>query len=95
MNVHRHAEKSLIALGDRLPAPASVIIDRLKNMEAPDADHVALVIGNCNPEGSNGDTVVAIVREGNVITVMLRWSHQQFTPGVLRVERVQQMEGIA
>jgi hypothetical protein len=95
MNVHRHAEKALIALGyPGLPVPASVIIDRLKKMEAPIIKHVALVIGHYNPAGTNGDTVVAILREGNVITVMLRWSHQPWTLSALRVEAIETMEGI-
>jgi len=40
--------------------------------------------------GSNGDTVVVIVRGGEVTTVMLRRSwNQPFTPEALNVDRVE------
>ena len=95
MIVTRHAESMLIALGPRLPVPASVIIDRLRNTADPEKQ-VAIEV--CRLQfaygsselGSNGDSVVVIVRNGEVITAMLRrsWA-QQFTPEALRVQEVQ------
>lgn len=38
--------------------------------------------------GSNGDHVWMIVRDGRVVTLMLRRSNQPSTPEALRVERV-------
>jgi hypothetical protein len=94
--VHAHAEKALIALTQRMPVPASVIIDRLKKMEAP-TKSVALEVcrmtiaqGKRSTGGSNGDSVLVIIREGKVITTMLRRSwDQSFSPSVLRVDEFQ------
>lgn len=96
MIVHRHAENSLIALGRKMPVPASAIIDRLRKMEAP-KNSVALEVcrmtmahGARELGGTNGDSVVVIIRDGEVITAMLRRSwNQAFDPATLRVEEVQ------
>lgn len=40
--------------------------------------------------GSNGDQVWMIVRDGRVVTMMLRRSNQPATPEALRVDRVYQ-----
>lgn len=96
MLVHRHAEKALVALTQKLPEPASVILARLRAEPAPAATSVALEVarmtmshGDRDAGGSNGDMVVAIIRDGIVITVMLRRSwNQAFTPEVLRVQEV-------
>ena len=96
MLVHRHAEKTLIALGAKTPVPASVMIQRLKEAPAPKNDtaielcRLSFAHGPIHqPTGTNGDQVVAVVRGGAVITVMLRrsWS-QPFTPDALRVQEV-------
>lgn len=95
MLVHRHAEKALVALTQKLPEPASVILARLRAEPAPNTS-VALEVcrmtmahGDRGAGGSNGDMVVAIIRDGIVITVMLRRSwNQAFDPETLRVERV-------
>lgn len=94
MLVHRHAEKALIALTQKMPVPASVVIERLKNEPAPAGD-VAIVVcqmtmGHGRPfEGTNGDTVVVISRGGVAITAMLRRSwNQSFAADVLRVDEV-------
>lgn len=96
MNVHRHAEKSLVALGHKLPVPASVLIQRLREAPAPEKDtaielcRLQFAHGPVHEEfGTNGDSLVVVVRGGNVLTAMLRrsWS-QPFTPDALRVEEV-------
>ena len=100
MIVHRHAEKALVAMTQRMPMPASVVIARLREMEPPDG---SLAIEVCrlqyafgNSEGSNGDTVVVICRDGMVITAMLRksWS-QSFSPAALRVDEVKTWKEIS
>lgn len=93
MKVARHAEVTLVALTDAMPVPASVIVNRLKNMEAP-AGSVALEVARMtialgDRQSSNGDSVVVIVREGVARTAMLRRSwNQPFTPERLRVDEV-------
>lgn len=96
MLIHRHAEKALVALGQKMPVPASAMIQRLKEAPAPEED---TAIELCRlqyahgpihqPTGTNGDQVVAVVRGGAVVTIMLRrsWS-QPFTPDALRVQEV-------
>lgn len=42
----------------------------------------------CDPTLSNGDSVVAIIRDGRVVTLMYRRSTQPFTPEALRVDDV-------
>lgn len=96
MNVHRHAEKSMVALSGKLPVPASVLIARLRQMEAPVEDtalevcRMTMAHGPVHEEtGTNGDSLVVIIRGGNVLTAMLRRSwNQPFTPDALRVARV-------
>lgn len=93
MIVHRHAAKALVALTQRMPVPASVVIARLESTEAPDG---SLAIEVCrlkfavgNSTSSNGDSVVVIVRDGTVVTAMLRRSwNQPFNPAALRVDEV-------
>lgn len=92
MIVHRHAEKALVALTQKMPMPASVIIERLRAMEAPKVS-VALEVcrmtmAHGRPhESSNGDSVLVIIRGGMAITAMLRRSwNQSFDPAVLRVD---------
>ncbi len=93
MNINAHAERALVALTQKMPVPASVIIHRLKQMEAP-KNSVAIEVcrmtmsrGFRDEGASNGDSVVVIIREGKVITTMLRRSwNQSFDPGVLRVD---------
>jgi ribosome-interacting GTPase 1 len=46
------------------------------------------MVGRAWTDRSNGDTVVAIVRNGIVRTVMLRRSTQPFTPEALQVRQV-------
>ena len=98
MEIHRHAEKALVAMNRKLPVPASVLLQRLR--ESDITEDVAIVVcrmtmshGVRASGGTNGDVVVAIAREGRVITVMLRRSNQLFTPHVLRVDRVIEWEG--
>lgn len=90
--VSPHAERSLIALTQKLPVPASVLLRRLRQTEAP-LHSVALEICRLKfahgvpHETSNGDSVVAIIRFGEVVTVMLRRSYNEsFEPGILRVD---------
>ena len=92
MEVYRHAEHSLIALTGKMPVPASVVIQRMKQSKL--TEHVAIVVcrmtmshGRRNV-GTRGDTVVAIARDGKVITVMLRYGHQSFDPVVLGVDYI-------
>lgn len=95
MKVQRHARLSLIALTQKMPEPASVVLARLEKMEAP-AHSMALevarlqyALGDRGAGASNGDSVVVIIRGGEVITAMLRRSwNQAFTPEVLRVDEV-------
>ena len=93
MRVNYHAESKLVAMTQRLPIPASVIVARLRDLPAPEKSQAIEVcrlqyaVGG--REGSNGDTVLVIVRGGNAITTMLRRSwNQEFTPEVLRVDEV-------
>jgi hypothetical protein len=92
MRVSPHAEMALIALGSRMPVPASVVIDRLRKMESPNYDN-SFAIAVCklqsavgHPAQSNGDMVVVIIRRGGVITAMLRRSSQPFSPDELDVD---------
>lgn len=95
MIVHRHAEASLVALSQKMPQPASAILARLRAEQWPEGHSAAVIVarlgvayGSRN-EGSNGDTVVVIVRDNIAITAMLRRSwNQEFTPEVLRVNEV-------
>ena len=48
---------------------------------------LAVLRGQLWGEQSNGDTVVVIVRDGSVHTVMLRRHTQPFTREALRVDR--------
>ena len=93
MKMRRHAEVALVAMGSRMPVPASVIIERLKNEPAPKtstAIEVCRLQFAVGTDRSNGDSVVVIVRKGTVMTAMLRrsWS-QPFDPKHLRVQQVQ------
>jgi hypothetical protein len=102
MKVHRHAEKALIAMGGRMPMPASAVIARLKDEPEPTS---SLALEVCRLQfavgassSSNGDSVVVIIRGGTVITAMLRRSwNQPFTPAALRVDEVAswETEGVA
>lgn len=98
MIVSRHAEVSLVALSGKMPIPASVIIDRLRNTESPTVDTALEVCRMTMSRGdrvtsSNGDSVVAIIRHGKVWTIMLRRSwNQPFNPKALRVEAVARWE---
>ena len=102
MRVNRHAEVTLIALTGKMPVPASVIIDRLRKMEAP-AGSCALEVcrlqfARGDASTSNGDSVVVVIRNGAVVTAMLRRSwNQPFTPERLRVDEVASWaaEGVA
>lgn len=93
MKVHGHAEAALVALGDSMPMPASLILDRLRKMEAP-ATSAALEVCRMTmsrgaASSSNGDSVIVIVRNGAAVTAMLRRSwNQPFTLAALRVEAV-------
>jgi hypothetical protein len=93
MKISRHAEVSLVAMTGSLPVPASAIIERLSKTPAPEG-RVALevcrmTIPRGTPEGTNGDSVVVIIRDGIVVTAMLRRSwNQRFDPEALRVDRV-------
>lgn len=97
MNVHRHAEKSLVALTQRMPVPASVILARLREMPATSSSVAIEVCRLQYPVGdassSNGDSVIVIARDGMVITAMLRRSWQPFNPAALRVDEVQSWKG--
>jgi len=98
MLVHRHTEKSLVALGQKMPQPASVILARLRTEDIEGA--AALIVarlpeslgrwnGRQDDKATNGDTLVVIARDNIAITAMLRRSwDQDFTPEVLRVDRV-------
>lgn len=100
MIVHRHAEKALVAMTQKMPVPASVVLAQLRAMPAlPPGRSRAMVMplgrrlgewsGDRNDRQSNGDTVVIIQRDEIAITAMLRRSwDQQFTPEVLRVDEV-------
>jgi hypothetical protein len=94
MIVNRHAEKALVSMGHRMPVPASVIIHRLKSEPAPSGSKAIEVcqlksaVGH--PDGSNGDTVVVVIRDARVITAMLRRSwNQPFTPESMRVDEIE------
>lgn len=92
MYVSQHAQDRLVArLG---PRRGSRLIDRLEDWCANTAamDRVAIEVARLSESaagaGSNGDTVIAIVRSGLVETVMLRRSSQTTTPATLGVDRV-------
>ena len=94
MQVNRHAEITLVALTQAMPVPASVILGRLRAMEAPVASTALEVCRMTMSRGtsttSNGDSVVVIIRRGAVVTAMMRRSwNQPFTPAALRVESVE------
>jgi hypothetical protein len=103
VKVHRHAEKALIAMGGRMPMPASAVIARLKDQPEPTSSSLALEVCRLQfavgaSSSSNGDSVVVIIRGGTVITAMLRRSwNQPFTPAALRVDEVSswETEGVA
>lgn len=91
MMVGRHAEVALVALAERVPS--SAILSQLRRTPAPTGS-LALEVHRmtmCHGErdASNGDSVVVIVRDGEVVTAMLRRSWQPFTPAALRVDEVQ------
>ena len=97
MIVHRHAEKSLVAMSGKLPHPASVYIQRLRDEPAPEKDtaielcQLKFALGPVHEEtGTNGNSLVVIIRGGHVLTAFLRrtWN-QPFTPDAMRVEEVQ------
>jgi hypothetical protein len=92
MLVHRHAEKSLVALTQKLPVPASVIINTLQRAPEPTKKlAVTLSLGQSHGvpfQGSNGDTLVLIIADGMTITAYLRRSVQSFDPATLRVDHV-------
>lgn len=93
MNVTIHAEKSLVALTQRMTVPASVVIERLRQLPSPSED-IAIEVDKLKfaygDSGSNGDRVVVVVRSGRVVTAMLRRSwNQPFDPAAFRVERVE------
>jgi len=91
MLVSRHAK---VRLFERLTAqPALRVIARLEAM-AGTCDAVAIEVHRfahrTTADGSNGDAVVVIAREGTVETVMLRRSwNQPFTPSALGVDRIE------
>ena len=93
MRVKYHAEVSLVALSQKMPVPASVILARLRAEPAPEKSQAIEVcrlqysMGSRSAGGTNGDVVIVIVRGGVVKTAMLRRSwNQEFTPEVLRVD---------
>jgi hypothetical protein len=98
MKVGPHAYSSLVALGPRMPVPASVVIARLKAMPASTR---SIAIEVCRLQyavgdslSSNGDSVIVIARDGMARTAMLRRSwNQPFTAAALRVDEVQTWEG--
>lgn len=47
------------------------------------------------PDGSNGDTLVALARDGSVETVMLRRSSQDLTAGFFGADDVHDLRGTA
>lgn len=93
MRVNRHAETSLVALGSRLPVPASTIIKQLRDMPEPTCS-VAIEVARLHiaigrSDASNGDVVLVIVRDGVAVTAMLRRSwNQPLTPAALRVDEI-------
>ena len=97
MIVHRHAEVTLIALSAKLPRPASVYLQRLREMEAPEKDtaielcQLEFAYGPVHEEfGTNGNSLRVIIRGGHVITAFLsRTWNQPPTPEALRVQEVQ------
>jgi len=46
------------------------------------------MVGHAWSEHSNGDTIVAIIRGGTVVTFMFRRATQPFTPANLQVQEV-------
>jgi hypothetical protein len=99
MRVSRHAEQALVGLNDRLPIPASVVIERLRSTPDPKEDVaieiVRLQFAHGDPDyGTHGDSLVVVVRldptgEGVVTTAMLRKSWAQaFTPAAFSVKEV-------
>jgi hypothetical protein len=92
--VHRHVEITLVALTQKMPEPASVILARLRAMPEPTESMAIevcrMTIPRGTPDASNGDSVVVICRSGMAITAMLRRSwNQPFTPEKLRVDKVE------
>ena len=93
MKVSRHAEVTLVALSGSMPVPASVILDSLRRMDPPAGSAAVEVCRMTMARGtrssSNGDSVVVVIRKGEVVTAMLRRSwNQPFTPERLRVDEV-------
>lgn len=95
MKVNRHAAISLVALTQRMPVAASLVMKRLG--EEPERNSAAIItcrmtmaLGHrSDATSSNGDTVVTIARKGVIVTAMLRRSwNQAFTPEALRVDEV-------
>ena len=97
MFVNAHAREQLVRRVGY--DEASRILARLERLHGT-SDDVAIDVATLpafryadgTPSGSNGDTVVVIVRGGEVTTVMLRRSwNQPFTPEALGVDRVDRL----
>lgn len=95
MRVRTHAAASLIAMSRDMPISAKAIIQRLEAM--PEQTKSAAIVvsrmtmarGQRSSGGTNGDSLIVIVRDQTAVTAMLRRSwNQSFTPEILRVDEV-------
>lgn len=84
-------------LADRLGLTAGHLIADVLEARPGLAGHVAIEVARepaytAGKDGSNGDQVIVIARDGSVETVMLRRSwNQPFTPSALGVDTVERM----
>lgn len=89
MNTSAHA----IEQAEKRGVPVYIIEARVEAEAHRISGDTAILVG-CLPapknaaDGSNGDQVWAIVRDGYIVTVMFRRSNQPATPERLRVDTV-------
>ena len=88
----RHAMDRLARFG---PSEQAVIAARADREAAKyPTGRTAVRLGTCSQRGqawgeaSNGDTIVAIVLDGRVVTIEYRRSSQPWNRGALRVDRL-------
>lgn len=90
--VRRTFERVGVAIGMTRAERLATLADRCA-AETPAGLSVAVrlsvtpFIGTPWADTSNGDTLVAIIRDGVVVTLMFRRSTQPFTAAALRVDR--------
>lgn len=93
MFVTAHAHNRLL---DRMTAQRSAMMLRMLEAWPGEQGTVAYIVGRLpgkaeSPDGSNGDTIVAVAVEGSVETIYFRRSTQDMTAGFFGASRVVDM----